>query len=206
MMRSIAGVVLAGGRSTRMGAEKALLPLAGRPLLAHVVQRLRPQVDALFVNANGDLARFAGFDLAVIADAAPAPDAGPLAGVAAALRAAQSRGYALLATAPCDAPFLPLDLVARLAVAMAESGAPVAVAESPNGLEPLFALWRVDLADQAEAAQRAGEGGPRGLLARLGAAPARFIEDEPFANLNTPEDLAAAQARLGPSAAQRDAL
>jgi len=192
-----AGVVLAGGRSTRMGLDKALAPLAGRPLVAHVVARLAPQVGALFLNANGDAARFASLRCAIVADAAPSVGGGPLAGVAAALGYAQAQGFDWLATAPCDAPFLPLDLVARLAAAAAQSRAPIAVAASARGLEPMFALWSTALAGAVEAAAAAGDGGPRRLIARLGAAQTLFADADAFANLNTPEEFAAAAARLG---------
>ena len=194
-----AGVVLAGGRSTRMGFDKALAPLAGRPLVAHVAARLAPQVDALFLNANRDGTRFAELRCAIVADAAPNADGGPLAGVASALRHAQSLGAQWLATAPCDAPFLPLDLVARLAAAAGESGAPLAVVAIASGLEPMFALWSTALADEVATALAAGDGGPRGLMTRFGAAEARFddVDAEAFANLNTPEEFAAAAARLG---------
>jgi len=192
-----AGVVLAGGRSTRMGGDKALAPLAGRPLVAHVAARLALQVDAIFLNANCDAARFAFLDCAVVADAASNAGGGPLAGVAAALRHAQTQGFAWLATAPCDAPFLPLDLVARLAAAATEGQAPIAVAATAAGLEPMFALWSTALAPAVEAALAAGDGGPRQLIARFGAAHALFADVEAFANLNTPEDFAAAAARLG---------
>jgi molybdopterin-guanine dinucleotide biosynthesis protein A len=182
-----------------MGAEKALLPLAGRPLVAHVAERLRPQVAELFINANGEAARFGGLADAVVADAAGTDLDGPLLGVAAAIAHARRRGFFLLATAPCDAPFLPLDLVARLAAALEASGAPVAVAQSPRGLEPMFALWRERAIGEiaAEFAQR--EASPRSVMARLGAARVFFAPDEgddPFANLNSPEDFAAAEARL----------
>ena len=192
-----AGVVLAGGLSTRMGTDKALVPLGGRPLIAHVATRLAPQVDALFVNANGDAARFASLGCAIVADVAASAGGGPLAGVAAALGYAQARGFAWLATAPCDAPFLPLDLVARLAAAADEKGAPIAVAASARGLEPMFALWSSALTRAGETALAAGDGGPRSLMARLGAAQALFADADAFANLNTPEEFAAAEARLG---------
>ena len=192
-----AGVVLAGGRSTRMGGDKALAPLAGRPLVAHVAARLAPQVDALFLNANGDAARFACLGCAVVADAAPNAGGGPLAGIAAALRHALSQRCDWLATAPCDAPFLPLDLVARLAAAAGASGAPLAVAATAAGLEPMFALWSTALAPEVEAALAAGDGGPRQLIARLRGAEARFDDADAFANLNTPDEFAAAAARLG---------
>ena len=192
-----AGVVLAGGRSTRMGGDKALATLAGRPLVAHVAARFAPQVDALFLNANGDAARFAFLDCAVVADSASNAGGGPLAGVAAALRHAQAQGFDWLATAPCDAPFLPLDLVARLAAAANENGAPIAVAATATGLEPMFALWSTALTPAVEAALAAGDGGPRQLIARFGAVQVLFAEAEAFANLNTPDDFAAAAARLG---------
>jgi molybdopterin-guanine dinucleotide biosynthesis protein A len=182
-----------------MGAEKALLPLAGRPLIAHVVARLRPQVAELFINANGDPARFPPLDCAVVADPPGLELAGPLRGVGAALAFARERGFAWLATAPCDAPFLPADLVARLAAAIADSGAPVAVAESPLGLEPMFALWRESAVGEIAAEFARGEASPRAVMARLGAARVFFAQsdsDDPFANLNSPEDFAAAEARL----------
>jgi molybdopterin-guanine dinucleotide biosynthesis protein A len=180
-----------------MGLDKALAPLAGRSLVAHVAARFRPQVDALFLNANGDAARFAELRCAIVADAAPNAGGGPLAGVAAALGYAHMEGFDWLATAPCDAPFLPLDLVARLAAAIAESGAPLAVVTSARGLEPMFALWSTALARDVEAALAAGDGGPRRLIARLGATQVPFADAEAFANLNTPAEFAAAEARLG---------
>jgi molybdopterin-guanine dinucleotide biosynthesis protein A len=195
----IAAVVLAGGRSTRMGAEKALLPLAGRPLIAHVVERLRPQVAELIISANGEAARFASLDCAVVADPPPALGDGPLSGVGAALAFARRRGFSLLATAPCDAPFLPRDLVARLAAAIAARGASVAVAQSARGLEPMFALWRDSAAGEIAAEFARGAASPRAVMARLGAAPVFFAPvdgEDPFANLNTREDFAAAEARL----------
>jgi molybdopterin-guanine dinucleotide biosynthesis protein A len=190
------GVVLAGGRSTRMGVDKALAPLAGRPLVAHVAARFAPQVAALFLNANGDAARFAPLRYAIVADAAPNVGGGPLAGVAAALRHAQTQGFAWLATAPCDAPFLPLDLVARLAAAATQGRAPIAVVATAAGLEPMFALWSTALAPEVEAALATGEGGPRRLIARFGAAQAWFADADAFANLNTPEEFAAAAVRM----------
>ncbi len=199
MSQTSAGVVLAGGRSTRMGAEKALLPLGGRPLIAHVIERLRPQVGMLFINANGDAARFASLGCEVIADAADAAAGagGPLIGVSVALAYAALCGYSRLATAPCDAPFVPLDLVARLAAAMEASGAPAAVAEGTSGLEPMFALWSISARAAVDEECRLGQASPRAVLERLGAARAQFLErDDLFANINRPDDLAAAQARL----------
>ena len=125
---TIGGVILAGGRSRRMGGgDKCLAPLDGRPLLAHAIDRLAPQVGPLVLNANGDPARFAAFGLPVIADGFPG-FAGPLAGVLAGLDWAAGSGLAAVVTVPADTPFFPEDMVARLAAAMARADAPAAVA------------------------------------------------------------------------------
>jgi molybdopterin-guanine dinucleotide biosynthesis protein A len=183
-----------------MGAEKALLALGDRPVIAHVVDRLRPQVDELFVNANGDPARFAWLGCAVVADPSEMQAVGPLAGLQAALDHAIRRGFARLATTPCDAPFLPRDLVARLDAAMTASGARAAVARSVHGLEPMFALWGASARSEIAAEFARGEASPRAVLERLDAAQVLFEaagDGDPFANLNRPEDLAAALARRG---------
>jgi molybdopterin-guanine dinucleotide biosynthesis protein A len=183
-----------------MGADKAFVELDGRPLIAHAIERLRPQVDALAISANGDPARFAPFASPILADAAPHRDAGPLAGIAAALGFAGKEGFSLVATAPCDAPFGPADLVARLGAALA--GAPIAVAEGPRGLEPLFALWRVDLTASLVDSIARGERSPRGFMEMRGATRVRFAagrEGDPFANLNSPADLDLARTRRPPN-------
>lgn len=181
-----------------MGAEKALLALGGQTLIAHVAGRLRPQVDALFINANGEPARFAWLGYPVVADGgADVGVEGPLAGLRAAFAFAASQGFARLATAPCDAPFLPLDLVARLDVAMTASGALAAAPQGASGLEPMFALWSLKAEREIAAEFARGEASPRGVLERLGADRVEFSTvNDPFANLNRPEDLAAAEARF----------
>lgn len=181
-----------------MGVEKAFVLLDGRPLVAHAVELLRSQVQALAISANGDARRFAAFGLPVLADAAPESGAGPLAGVAAGLAYAARQGCDFVATAPCDAPFAPRDFVSRLAEAMAASPAAAALAESPRGLEPLFALWRVDLLAPLRAHLAGGGRSPRDFLIAQGAARARFAAEEPFANLNSPADLARACAKAKP--------
>jgi molybdopterin-guanine dinucleotide biosynthesis protein A len=173
-----------------MGADKALVEMNGAPMIAHVAKRFAPQVGALAISANGDARRFDFLGLEVIADDAPAT--GPLAGVAAALAWARHRGFAALATAPCDAPFVPLDLVARLNAAPG----PLAVAACARRIEPLFALWSVDALDALNAARAAGETSPRAALIALGAAHVAFENADGFANLNTPGQLAAARARV----------
>ena len=119
----------------------------------------------------------------------------PLAGVAAILARAAGQGFAWVATTPCDAPFLPLDLVRRLAEPIV-FGAPAAVAAVAGGLEPLFALWPVAAAARIEAALAEHRAGPSQVLQEMGAARVSFgssAEADPFANLNTPEELAAAE-------------
>src|ERR1700722_7721025 len=155
----VAGAVLAGGRSSRMGATKSFALLAGRPLLVHVLDRLRPQTARVYLNARDDLDRWRAFGAPLVEDAPQWRGAGPLAGIAAALARAAAEGFAWLATAPCAAPSLPLYLVAKLAAPIA-SGAPAPVAVGPGGLEPLFALWPVAAVGRIEAAL-AGRAGPR---------------------------------------------
>ena len=142
----IVGVLLAGGQSRRMGGgDKCLAKLAGRPLLSHVVERLRPQTATLVLNANGDPERFSRFELPTVADPVEG-FAGPLAGVLAgmdwAARLAPARRW--LVSFATDAPFFPLDLAQRLAAGAAgAAGSCMACAESDGRRQPVFALWPV---------------------------------------------------------------
>jgi len=186
----VAGLILAGGQGSRMGgADKALLPLAGQPLLAHVLARVAPQVATMAVSANGEAARLAGFGLPVLADAPGCAGEGPLAGVLAGLNWAAATGAERLLVVPCDTPFLPADLAARLAAA------PAAAFAAAGGRDHAsVALWRV--ADRAALAALFA-GGERRLRAALaGAARVEFAAPEAFANINTAADLAQAEARL----------
>lgn len=144
---SIVGLLLAGGLARRMGGgDKGLRLLGGKPLLAHVIERLRPQVTALVLNANGDPARLAQFGLTVVADSVPG-FAGPLAGILAGLDwvAANHPECAFVVSAATDAPFLPRDLVERLAVARETAGADLACAASSGQAHPVIGLWPVAL-------------------------------------------------------------
>jgi molybdenum cofactor guanylyltransferase len=198
---SIAGVILAGGLSRRMGGgDKCLRPIGGRPILAHIIDRVRPQVGPLVLNANGDAARFAPFGLPVASDVVEG-FAGPLAGVLtgmewAARHAPECRWLASFAS---DAPFLPRDLVQRLAAAVADDKADLACAASGGQAHPVFGLWRVDLATvlrQAlvdEQIHKVDRWTARYRLAQVDfpAAPV-----DPFFNANRPEDLAEAERLL----------
>jgi molybdopterin-guanine dinucleotide biosynthesis protein A len=198
-----AGVLLAGGLSRRMGGgDKCLRVLAGRPILAHIIERVRPQVDRLVLNANGDPRRFAPFELPVIADSVP-EFAGPLAGVLAGLDWAADEGCLDVASFPTDAPFLPHDLVDRLRSAMMAAGADMACAASGGQHHPVAGLWPVRL---RVALRRAlVEEGIRKVdiwTSRYKLAVAEFPDApvDPFFNANRPEDLAEAERLLAGAA------
>ena len=194
------GVILAGGLARRMGGgDKPLRPLAGQPLLAHVVARLRPQVAALVVNANGEPARFAGFGLPVVADGVP-DHPGPLAGILAALdhAAAAHPGLDWVVSVPGDSPFIPPDLVARLHAARAAASVPMACARSGGWSHPPVGLWPVALRGELRAALLAGERKIDRWTARFGCAAAEWPDQpvDPFFNANTPAELAGAELLL----------
>ncbi|MBJ2151096.1 molybdenum cofactor guanylyltransferase MobA [Paracoccus sp. IB05] len=187
---SLFAVILAGGQGRRMGgADKALLPLAGQPLIAHVIARLQPQARRLLISANGDAARFAFTGLEVLPDET---SLGPLAGILAGLRAAQAAGGTALVSAPVDAPFLPGDLIARLATALPGPGFARAGGRDHNAT----AIWPVALADPlADFLASGAKPKIADFAARHGAHAVDFPDAAAFDNLNTPEDLARANSR-----------
>ena len=193
----IAGVLLAGGQSQRMGGgDKNLRPLGGKPMLAHVIERAKPQVDALVLNANGDPQRFAGFGLPIIADSISG-FAGPLAGVLAGLDWAATNlpDAELVASFATDAPFFPRDLVRRLAVALEEGGFDLACAQSNGQAHPVFALWPVSLRDALREALAGGLRKVDRWTARYKLVEVEFAAEpvDPFFNANRPDDLAEAE-------------
>lgn len=182
------GVILAGGLSRRMGGgDKSLRDLGGRPMLAHVIERLAPQCAGLAINANGDPARFASFGLPVWPDTMPG-NPGPLAGVLAAMEASP---LPWVVTVTGDAPFLPRDLVERLHGA----GAALACAASGGRQHPPVALWPRRLAGELRAAILDGERRVGAWAARHDVATVAW-DGDPFLNVNTPEDLEAAERLL----------
>lgn len=188
------GVILAGGRATRMGGgDKGLLSLGDGPMLAHVITRLAPQVGPLALNANGDPARFAAFGLPVLADEV-AGFPGPLAGILAAMDWAAAQGAEQVLTAAADTPFLPLDLAVRLRAAKA----PVALAKTASGLHPTFGLWPVALRASLADAIASGTRKVAAWALGEGAVAVRFDDTplDPFFNINTPQDLAKARGHL----------
>lgn len=189
------GVILAGGEGRRMGgADKALLPLAGQTLVAHAVDRLAPQVEALAISANGDPARLAGLGLAILPDA---ERLGPLAGILSALDWAAPKGATAVVSVAVDTPFFPGDLVPRLALAAEGTTEGLALAQSGGRDHPTFALWPVGVRAALRAFLASGETPRvRGFADMHGAARAEFPDDGSFDNLNTPDDLARAEALM----------
>ncbi len=195
----ITGAVLAGGRATRMGGEdKGLLRVAGRPMVEHVLRILRPQVSELLINANRNLERYREFGVTVVSDFIEGY-CGPLAGMASAMKVART---AYVLTAPCDSPFLSEDLAARLHRGLVRDGARIAVADSGARLEPVFALVDRSLLPSLLAYLESGE---RKIDRWYAQHPMTRVDfsDEPgmFSNLNTPQELAAAEAMLQARAA-----
>ncbi len=185
---TLTGLILAGGQSRRMGGvDKAWLDLDGVPMVLRAAQRLAPQVAGLLVSANRDLERYAAHDLPVVTDRI-AGFAGPLAGWHAALRAAATP---FVVSVPCDAPFFPLDLVARFMDATGARTDTVAIAADAQRRHPVFALLPVALADDLEAFLAGDERKVERWLARHPLVEVRFDDADAFRNINTPEELAA---------------
>ncbi len=197
----VAGVLLAGGLSRRMGGgDKCLRRLGGRTVLEHVIERAAPQVNALMLNANGDAGRFARFGLEVVADELDG-HAGPLAGVLTGMAWARANApdCPFIATFATDAPFFPRDMVSVMEAALRAATAEMAAAASDGRMHPVFGLWPVRL-----------EGELREALTREGirkidiwTARYRLVEVDfpntgldPFFNANSPEDLAHAEHAL----------
>jgi molybdopterin-guanine dinucleotide biosynthesis protein A len=188
------GLLLAGGLARRMGGgDKPLRTIAGKTILAHVIERLKPQCESLLVNANGDPARFSDYALPVVADSVP-DFAGPLAGILAGLDwMAENRPETeWLVSVAADTPFIPRDLVARLHEARAMANVPLACAASGGWTHPVIGLWPVRLrADLRHALTVEDERKIDRWTARHGCASAEWLPEpvDPFFNANRPEDI-----------------
>ena len=193
---SLAVVILAGGRATRMGGgDKPLKVLRGVPILSHVLARVARDGRALVLNANGDPDRFAPFGLPVVADA-ESDFPGPLAGILAGLDWAAARGMAGdVLSVPGDCPFIPHDLGARLEEARQAAGVPLACAGSGGWTHPVIGLWPVSLREELRTAMAAGERRIDRFTARFGCATAEWPVEpfDPFFNVNTPDELSEAE-------------
>lgn len=193
--RLIVGVILAGGHSRRMGVDKSFQPLAGRVLVEHAIARLVPQVAALVVNANGSPGRYARFGVTVVPDTRK--DAGPLAGFLAGMAWASANvpDASHIATVAVDTPFFPTDLVARLGAAGREG----AMARTGGRVHPVFALLPLRLAADLAGFLAAGKSlRAADWLTRHDVVAVDFDVSaggvDPFFNINTPDDLATAEA------------
>ena len=194
----VAGVLLAGGRARRMGGgDKGLQKLGGRPIIEYILERARPQVSTLVINANGDPERFSAFGLDVVADVIEG-FAGPLAGVLTGMEgaAAKGPGTGWVAAFATDAPFVPLDLVSRLSAAVEKDGADMACAASGGRAHPVFGLWPVALAAdlrramEDEAMRKIDIWTARYHLIEVDFSDHPF---DPFFNINEPDNLTEAE-------------
>ncbi len=192
----IPGVILAGGRSQRLGGgDKCLLAFGDGTILDHVIGAVGGQVNGLAINSNSAPALFAHTGLTMLADVLPGR-LGPLAGIHTAMLWARARGADAVVTVPADTPFLPRDLVVRLDAGREAGQASVAV--SGGELHPVVGLWPSALAEQLEAFLAKGVYRVRGWLGQISFRNVEFETGaiDPFWNINTPEDLALARAAV----------
>lgn len=191
---SVSAVILAGGRATRMGGDdKGWVPLAGRPLIEHVLERLRPQVDEVLINANRSEARYRA--LAPVIGDGNGDFLGPLAGMRAGLSAAHQDWVLFV---PCDGPALPLDLMARFRAALAaQPTTELVVAHDGAHLQPVVALLHRSLLPSLQQALTQGERKTGAWFTRHRMAVVSFVDQpDAFINLNSPSELAEYEARL----------
>ena len=184
----VTGVVLAGGKGQRMGGvDKGLILFQGKPLVAHVADRLKPQVDRLLINANRELEAYRQLGYPVVSDDITG-FIGPLAGLHRGMRHAATL---FVVTVPCDAPFLPADLVGRLQAALVQHAADVAVVKTSPWRQPVFSLCRTTLLPDLTRFLQGGGRKVDAWYARLNTVEVSF-DDQPaaFTNINTPEELA----------------
>jgi molybdopterin-guanine dinucleotide biosynthesis protein A len=201
---SVVGVLLAGGKSSRMGGgDKCLRELGGKPILTRIIERLQPQVSEIVINANGDPARFDAFGLPVVSDSV-AGYQGPLAGVHAALEwvKANRPGVEQVVTVATDTPFFPTDLLQRFLSAPG-GDSNFRVAQSDMGVHPVIGLWPIGLSESLETSLERGERKVTAWTKDHGAVPVFFStvdvggqSIDPFFNINAHGDLAAAEALL----------
>jgi molybdopterin-guanine dinucleotide biosynthesis protein A len=184
--QQITGLILAGGLGSRMGGiDKGLQQLKGKPLVAHVIDRLKPQVDTLLVSANRNIDTYAAFGYPVVTDRIDG-FAGPLAGLHAGLTACTT---ALLVCVPCDSPFLPTDLVSCLRKALSGQNADIALPMTRDGLQPVFAVMRREVLPSLSDYLAAGRHRMQDWCKQLRLTVLQFPDEQAFANANSREDL-----------------
>lgn len=185
---SVTGVILAGGEARRMGGnDKGLIQVAGRPMIEFILEAFRPQVTALLINANRNRERYEKYGFRVIADELEGFN-GPLAGMASGMRNAETE---YMATLPCDSPYVPDDLVARLYRSLVEVDADISVAHNGERLQPVYSLMKCSLLQSLLAYLNSGERKIDRWYARHRMTETDFSDvPETFINANTPEDIA----------------
>jgi molybdopterin-guanine dinucleotide biosynthesis protein A len=191
---AISAIILAGGRAKRMnGADKGLVLLRNKPLIRHVIERLKSQVDEIFINANREITQYQKFNFPVLQDEND-EFIGPLAGFSLGLQYAR---HEYLLTVPCDSPLLPLDLAQRLMAALLEHQADIAVASSDGSAHPVFCLCKKSVLPSLRDYLSSGE-----RKVSTWQKSQNYIEvdfgdcADAFVNLNTFEDLAALELNL----------
>ena len=183
----ITGILLAGGQGRRMGGvDKGLQLLRGKPMAQHVIERFAPQVDELLINANHNIEQYQWLGYRVIPDAIGG-FVGPLAGLH---RGLSEAAHPLVVTAPCDSPFLPLDLVAMLHAALEQQNAELAVARTVDQPHPVFCLCRKSVLPSLTAFLESGGRKIDWWYAQLKVADVDFVDEAAFRNINTREELA----------------
>ena len=184
---SVTGVVLAGGLGRRMGGvDKGLVDFLGKPLIAHVIERLSPQVDEILINANRELERYSALGYRVVQDDI-AGFVGPLAGLHKGMSVAK---HPFVLKVPCDSPLLPLNLVERLMQGLIKNNADLAVAKAGAQAHPVFCLCRKTLLENLEAYLQGGGRKIDTWYSALKVAEVPFDDDpQAFANVNTAEEL-----------------
>ncbi|MGB4248094.1 MAG: molybdenum cofactor guanylyltransferase MobA [Pseudohongiellaceae bacterium] len=189
----ITGVILAGGQGSRMNhQDKPLLDLGGKAIVSHIIENAGGQVSRLLLNVNRNPDKYAPFELPVIGDCRQGY-AGPLVGVLSAMKWCQQhdRGTAFIASFPGDVPWFPDDIVQQLAAALLSSGSEAAWVRSDGQVQPLFALWSMELANKLDAALQGNVYSPmqflhstRHVMLEINGGP-----DSNFLNINNPDDL-----------------
>ena len=189
MIQQITGLILAGGQGSRMGhVDKGLQIFRGRPMVAHVLERFAPQVSEVLINANRNLEEYGRFGYRVVPDEIGG-FAGPLAGLE---RGLSNSAHPLVATVPCDSPFLPADLVERLLAAMTEQDAQLAVAKTFEQPHPVFCLCQTALAPHLREFLASGGRKIDKWYATLNVVEVSFDDEEAaFSNINTLDELTA---------------
>jgi molybdopterin-guanine dinucleotide biosynthesis protein A len=199
------GVILAGGAGSRIGGAKALRMLGDKPLIAHVIDRIAPQIDAVWISTRDNAASLQGFGTPIVEDTRPDVPGGALAAIIAGLEAAEASGFDYVVTVPCDVPFLPGDLVGRLRERLMATGGHYVVVSAGGRLQPTIGLWSPIALNQLVVAFDLGERRLGRVCREIGAAVLDANDagwpPQAFLNVNTPVDFAEALGHLNNSLA-----